>query len=110
MFVPTIGVARGGAKESWPPKFLEKIVILCFERRFFKQSSVIRQKWNILSPQMFWHPPNFWTGYATGTHADILKHSLSRTEKFEEYQTYFMITGQGVVGTCYDSLNCRRKQ
>jgi len=27
-----------------PPKFLENIVILCFERRFSKQNSVIRLK------------------------------------------------------------------
>jgi len=27
----TIGVARGGAKGPCPPKFLENIVILCFE-------------------------------------------------------------------------------
>ena len=35
------------------------IVILCFERRFSKQNSVIRLKSNILAPQ------NFWAGYAT---------------------------------------------
>ena len=31
-----------------PPKFVENIVILCFERRFSKQNSVIRLKLNIL--------------------------------------------------------------
>ena len=31
-------------------KFLEHIVILCFERRFSKQNSVIRVKSNILPP------------------------------------------------------------
>jgi len=31
-----------------PPKFLENIVILFFERRFCKQNSVIRLKLNIL--------------------------------------------------------------
>ena len=35
-----------GAKPS--PKFVENIVILCFERRFSKQNSVIRLKLNIL--------------------------------------------------------------
>jgi len=30
----TIGVARG-AIEAMPPQYLENIVILCFERRFF---------------------------------------------------------------------------
>jgi len=33
-----------------PPKFLENIVILCFERHFSKQNSVIRLKLNSLSP------------------------------------------------------------
>jgi len=33
------------------PKFLENIVILCFERRFSKQNSVIRLKSNILTPK-----------------------------------------------------------
>jgi len=42
-----IGVARGA---KWPmatPKFLENIAILCFERRFSKQNSVIRLESNI---------------------------------------------------------------
>jgi len=33
-----------------PLKFLENIVILCFERRFSKQNSVIRLKSNIFAP------------------------------------------------------------
>jgi len=37
----SIGVAKG-AKGAMRPKFLEKIVILCFERRFSEQISVIR--------------------------------------------------------------------
>ena len=41
-----------------PPKFLEYIVILCFERRDPKQNSVFRLKSNILPPQ------HFWAGYA----------------------------------------------
>ena len=55
-----IGVARG-FKGSCPSKFLENIVILCFQRRFFKQNIVIRLKSNILSP------PNLWAVYATGS-------------------------------------------
>jgi len=31
-----------------PPTFVENIVILCFDRRFYKQNSVIRLKLNIL--------------------------------------------------------------
>jgi len=41
--------SHGRAKGSMPPpKFEENIVILCFERRFSKQNSVIRLKLNIL--------------------------------------------------------------
>ena len=39
---------RGGSKGPFPQKFLENIVIFCFERRFSKQNSVIRLKLNIL--------------------------------------------------------------
>ena len=38
-----IGVARG-CKVAIPPTFLEHMVILCFERRFSKQNSVISLK------------------------------------------------------------------
>jgi len=38
-----------------PPKFVENIVILCFERRFSKQNSVIRLKLNILV-----HTAEYW--------------------------------------------------
>jgi len=41
-------------------KFLENVVILCLERRFTKQNSVIRRKSNIFAP------PNVWAGYAIG--------------------------------------------
>jgi len=41
----------GGAKGAvLPPKFLENIVILCFERRFSKQNSIIRLQSNICPP------------------------------------------------------------
>ena len=53
-----IGVARG-AKGAVPPKFLENIAILCFERSFFKENSAICLKSNILAP-----PQNLWAGYA----------------------------------------------
>jgi len=49
-----------------PQKVLENIVILCFERRFSKQNSVIRLKSNILAPRKFF-PPKLWAGYPTGT-------------------------------------------
>ena len=46
-----------------PLKFLENIVILCFERPFSKQNSVIRLESNIVPPLNFW---------ATGTILSIL--------------------------------------
>jgi len=48
-----IGVARGGRRGHALPKFLENIVILCFERCFSIQNSVIRLKSYILAPQIF---------------------------------------------------------
>ena len=42
--------SQGGQKGPCPPKFLENIVILCFERRFSRQNSVICLKSNILPP------------------------------------------------------------
>jgi len=59
--------SQGGQRGHAPPlKFLENIVILCFERRFSKQNSVIRWKSNISATPKFFAPPNFWAGYATG--------------------------------------------
>jgi len=55
----SIGVAKGGKGAMAPPKFLENIVILWFERPFSTQNSVIRLKSNI-------PPPKLWAGYATG--------------------------------------------
>ena len=43
-----IGVARGAKGAMTSKRFLENIVILCFERRFIGQNSVIRLKSNIL--------------------------------------------------------------
>ena len=63
----TIGVAMG-VKGAMPPKCLERMVILSFERHFSKQNSVIRLKSNILSPPFF-APPKSWTGYATAVYA-----------------------------------------
>ena len=52
----SIGVARGGQRGHTPTKFLENIVILCFERRFSKQNSVIRLESNILPIPKFFGP------------------------------------------------------
>jgi len=55
-----MGVAKGGGKGAMPPKWLEFIVIFCFERRYPKQNSAFCLKSNILVP------PNFCAVYATG--------------------------------------------
>jgi len=47
-----IGVAGGPKGPCLPLKFLEHIVILCIEKRFSQQNSVIRLKSNILAPQI----------------------------------------------------------
>ena len=58
-FIRVHRCSQGGPKGPFLPKFLENIVILCFEWRFSKQYCVIRLKSNILPPH------NFWAGYAT---------------------------------------------
>jgi len=75
-FCPCVAHRRiqGRAKGAMAPfKFLENIVILCFERRFSKQNSVIRLKSNILAPQNFLDPPNFvgWLRHWCGTSQNI---------------------------------------
>jgi len=45
--------SQGGQRGHVPQKFLENIVILCFERRYFKQISAIRLKSNSLVPPNF---------------------------------------------------------
>jgi len=58
----SIGVARGANGAT--PTFLDNINILCFEKRFSKQNSVIRLKSNILVPPNFLPPPQIF-GLAT---------------------------------------------
>jgi len=48
-----IGVARGAKEAMIPKKFKKYIVILCFEKRFSKQNSVIRLKSNIMGSRNF---------------------------------------------------------
>jgi len=57
------------------PKFLERMVILCVERRHPKQNSVIRLKSNILIPQIFR------AGYASACYASniMVKYLQSST-------------------------------
>jgi len=64
--------SQGGQMGYDLPRFLENIFILCFEKRFSEQNSVICLKSNILAP------PNFWAGYATDRefHTSLIKRSL----------------------------------
>jgi len=57
-----IGVARGGQRGHAPPKNLENIVILWFERRFSKQNSVIRLISKILPPKKILGRLHRWFG------------------------------------------------
>ena len=61
----TIGVAMGGQR-GHAPKFVENIVILCFEIRFSKQNTIIRLKSNILAPAKFWGWLRHWTARPDG--------------------------------------------
>ena len=55
----SIGVAKGGPKEPWPPNIFRKFSHFVLWEAFSKQNSVIRLKSNILVP------PNFWADYVT---------------------------------------------
>ena len=80
--VGPIGVAWG-AKGAVAPKYLENIVILCFERRFSKQNSVIHLQSNIVPPL------NFWAGYATSRAGFGLKFvTMFRADVGLAYKTY----------------------
>ena len=83
-WIRTIGVARGGRKGPCPPKFLENIVILCFERRFSKQNSVIRLKSNTLTPPNFLARPKFlgWLRYWSGLCWILLNLDCIRTGNY----------------------------
>ena len=51
--------SQGGLRGHGTPKFLEHMAILCFERRFSKQNSVIRLNSFIFPPPKFFGLPNF---------------------------------------------------
>jgi len=84
-----IGVARGGQKGHGPPKFLENIVILCFERRFSKQNRVIRIIWNILAPQF---PPKIF-GLATPLCRCTYGHVAESSSNYRKSQRYPTLRG-----------------
>jgi len=62
----TIGVARGEGDHS-STKFLECLVIVCFERRYLKHNTVASLKSNILPPSNF--------GLATSLEATYTMHT-----------------------------------
>jgi len=63
--------SQGGSQRGHSPQILENIVILCFEKHFSKQNSVIRLKSSILPPKIFWPLPNFWADYATAASTQV---------------------------------------
>jgi len=75
----------GGKGAMAPSKFFENIVILCFERRFSKQNSVIRLKSNILAPKYFFGSPQIF-GMAMPL-VMLTKKVLERTQKFSHFKT-----------------------
>jgi len=77
--------SQGGAKEPCPPKFLENIVILCFERRFSKQNSVIRIKSNILAPKKCFGSPQIF-GLAVPL---IMINFIKSFDKIQKYRTSY---------------------
>jgi len=57
--------SQGGQRGLDPPKFLENMVFLCFERRVSKHYRVIRLKSNILAPPILLPTTNVRAGHAT---------------------------------------------
>ena len=77
-------VPGGGAKGAMaPPTFLENTVILCFERHFSKQNSVIRLKSNILAPPKFFDPTTALNSFTKPSQA------LFRTKTSSRIKTMF---------------------
>jgi len=116
-----IGIERGGQWGHSPKKILENIIILCFERRFSKQNSVIRLKPNILPTQNFLPPQKiFWAGYVTGNYQNILL--LSHLSMSQTTNYFFILYGVSThlcdqktlsfvrLSHCLGGLRCRLKQ
>ena len=76
--------SQGGQRVYGLPKFLENIEIVCFERRFSKQNSVIRLKLNILAPSKFFATPQIF-GLATPlTNARYTSHLILPHKKHKQ--------------------------
>jgi len=69
-----------------PPQILENIVILCFEKHFSNQNSVVRLKLSILAP------PKFWAGYATGLNSS--KAGSEKSDKFGDQKDIKFCVGK----------------
>ena len=80
----TISAARGDQRGHAPPKCLENMVILCFERHFSKQCSVIRPKSNILAPPKIYFSPPQISGLATPLLVTYLFNGFPGTKNLEQ--------------------------
>ena len=105
----SIGVAGWGLRgPCLPPKFLEHIIILCLERRFPKQNSVIRVKIKILPPQNFWavYPRATQLGaWVHNTHAVQCISIRIRLCLYERLWTGPALAGAGPSEQlCYDAI------
>jgi len=99
-----------------PAKCLENIVILCFEWRLSKQSSVNHLKSNILDPPKI-HPPHFWAGYATAHAHKLAAHENKLDVKLQSLcGSVFSMFAVSVLakpyhlGVNYMTKNTLRKQ
>jgi len=91
-----------GGQRSHAPQILENIVILCFVKCFSKQNSVIRLKSNILPPQFFCTPPNFWAGYATGLNLFVVgKHRYSKLNTWQCTSQFVFHVNQPASRFCF---------
>jgi len=91
-----IGVARG-PKGPCPPKFLENIVILCFEKVFSKQNGVSRLISNILPPQKFWGWLRHWAVIcATTVRTEQIRVYVSRQDQSVQNRSQKLVFTVGV--------------
>jgi len=81
-----------------PPKFSENIVILCFERHFSKQNSVIRLKSNILPPKIF--------GLATPLSSSTLSLKVAQDHKNAKRLALFCYAFKNTSGVHSNSSSC----
>ena len=90
-----------GGQRGHSPQILENVVILCFEKRFSKQNTVIRLKSNILPL-----PKNFWAGYATASRIPSVR--LLFDETFAQASVFAVVDcADGALSVFYSPLLTR---